>query len=76
MRSRISIRGCDRPSVRPSVTHELKPRESAVFDQDYYQYKRERILWSCVRPCSLQVENPNGLTSCGVGEFARGDWLI
>ena len=52
MRSRISIRGYVRPSVRPSVgrfvgpsvTHELKPCKSAVFDQNYYQCKRERIL--------------------------------
>ena len=52
MRSRISIRGCVRrsvrpsvgPSVRPSVTHELKSCKSAVFDQNYWQYERERIL--------------------------------
>ena len=31
------------PSVRPSVTHELKPCKSAV-DQNFYQYERERIL--------------------------------
>ena len=69
MRPRISIRGCVRPSVRPSVgrsvrpsvgpsvhpsvTHELKPCKSAVFDQKYYQYQRERILWPCIRPCSF-----------------------
>ena len=49
MRSRISIRGCVRPSVRrsvgpsvlPSVT---QPCKSVVFDQNYYQYQRERIL--------------------------------
>ena len=52
MRSRISIRGCVRPSVRRSVrppvcwsvTHELKSCKSAVFDQNYWQYERERIL--------------------------------
>ena len=56
MRSRISIKGYVRPSVRqsigrsicqlvhPSVTHELKPCKSAVFDYNYYQYQRERIL--------------------------------
>ena len=32
------------PSVRQSVTHELKPCKHAVFDQNYYQYERERIL--------------------------------
>ena len=32
-------------SVRPSITHELKPCKRAVFDQNYYQYERERILW-------------------------------
>ena len=32
------------PSVRPSVTHELKPWKSAVFDKNYYQYEREYIL--------------------------------
>ena len=41
------------PSVGRSVTHELKPRESAVFDQNYYQDERERILWPCIRPCSF-----------------------
>ena len=41
MRSRISIKGCVHPSVGPSVTHELKPCKS---DQNYYQYKQERIL--------------------------------
>ena len=59
MRRRISIRGCvrpsDRPSVRPSVTHELKPCKSAVFDQNYFQYQRERILWPCIRPCFLVI---------------------
>jgi len=40
------------PSVRPSVSHELKPCKSAVFDQNYCQYQRERILWPCIRPCS------------------------
>ena len=30
MRSRISIRGCIRPYVRPSMTHALKSSESAV----------------------------------------------
>ena len=60
MRSRVSIRACVRPSVRrsicrsgflsirwsvhPLVTHELKPCKSAVFDQNYYLYERERIL--------------------------------
>ena len=33
-----------RRSVRPSVTHELKSCKRAVFDQNYYQYERERIL--------------------------------
>ena len=56
MRSRISIRGYVRPSVgpssgRPSVTYELKPCKSAVFDQNYYQYQRQRIIWPCIRPC-------------------------
>ena len=37
-----------RPSVGPSVTHELKPCKSAVFDQNNYQYERERILWSYI----------------------------
>ena len=32
------------PLVRPSVTHELKPCKSAVYDQNYYQYGQERIL--------------------------------
>ena len=44
MRSRISIRGCVRPSACPLVTHELKPYQSAVFVQNYYQYERGRIL--------------------------------
>ena len=52
MRSRISIRGfvrpsvrrSVRPSVRRSVTHELEPCKSAIFDQNYCQYERERIL--------------------------------
>ena len=44
MRSRISIRGYVRPSIRPSVTHELIQCKSAVFDQNYYQYEREHIL--------------------------------
>ena len=44
MRSRISIRGCVRPSVRRSVTHKLKPYKEAVFDQNHYQYERGRIL--------------------------------
>jgi len=29
----------------------LKPCKNAVFDQNYYQYQRERILWPCIRPC-------------------------
>ena len=33
-----------RLSVRPSVTHELKSCKSAVFDQNYWQYERGRIL--------------------------------
>ena len=33
MRSRIPIKGYVRPSVRPSVTHELKPCKIAIFDQ-------------------------------------------
>ena len=53
MRSRISKRGYVRPSVHPSihplvrrsVTHKLKPCKSAVFDQNYYQYDRERVLY-------------------------------
>ena len=40
MRSCISIRGC----VCPSVTRELKPCKTAVFDQNYYQFEREGIL--------------------------------
>ena len=40
MRSSISIRGYAR--VHPFVTHELKPW--SVFNQNYYQYERERIL--------------------------------
>ena len=39
------------PYVRPSVTHEFKP--CTVFDQNYYQYQRECILWPCIRPCSI-----------------------
>ena len=34
-----------RPSVGPYVTHELKSSKSAVFDQNYYQYDRERVLY-------------------------------
>ena len=49
------MRGYARPSVHPSVhplvTHKLKPCKSAVFDQNYCQYQRERILWPCIRPC-------------------------
>ena len=44
MHSRISTRGCVRPSVRPSVTHELKPCKSAVFYQNYYHFNRKCIL--------------------------------
>ena len=59
MRSRIFIRGCVRPSVHQSVgpsvrrlvTHQLKPRKSAIFVRIYYQYERERIFWPCIRPC-------------------------
>ena len=50
---RRSVRPSVRPFVRPSVTHEFKPCISAVFDQNYYQYQRERILWPCIRPCSI-----------------------
>jgi len=50
-----SVRRSVRPSVRLSVTHELKPCKSAVFDQNYCQYERERILWPCIRPCSVAV---------------------
>ena len=32
------------PSVHPSVTQKIKPYKSAVFDQSYCQYERERIL--------------------------------
>ena len=46
-----------RPSVRPSmVTHELKPCKSAIFDQNYYQYERERILCLCIRPCLMDCD--------------------
>ena len=38
MRSCISIRGYVRPSIRPSVTHKLKPCKSAVFYQNYASY--------------------------------------
>ena len=33
-----------RPSLRPSVIHELKPCKSSIFDINYDQYERERIL--------------------------------
>ena len=33
-----------RLSIRRSVTHELRSCKNAVFDQNYWQYKRERIL--------------------------------
>ena len=33
-----------RRSVSPSITHELKPCKRTVFDQNYWQYERERIL--------------------------------
>ena len=39
-----SVRRFIRLSVRRLVTHGLKPCKSAVFDQNYYQYERERIL--------------------------------
>ena len=44
MSVRRSVRRSVRPSVRRSVTHELKSCKSAVFDQNYWQYERERIL--------------------------------
>ena len=55
----MSVRPSVCPSIRPpvsrlvrrSVTHELKPRKSAIFVRIYYQYERERILWPCIRPC-------------------------
>ena len=54
-----SVRPSVRLSVRPSVTHELKPCKS---DQNYFKHERERILWPCIRPCSLilwkQKEKP------------------
>ena len=53
MSVRPSVRLSVHPSVSPSVTHELKPCKSAVFDQSYYQYERERIL------CRV-----SGLVSC------------
>ena len=40
-----------RQSIRPLVTNELKQCKSAVFDQRYYQFERERILWPWIRPC-------------------------
>ena len=43
------VRPSFNPSVRQLVTNEFKPCKSAVFYQNYYQYKRERIL--CIRPC-------------------------
>ena len=68
MRSRISIRGCVRPSVRPSVGPSVRPSvrpsvghtrvetmQKCRFDQDYYQYEQERILWPCIRPCSFNI---------------------
>ena len=73
MRSRISIRGyvrpsiclSVRPSVGPSVTHELIPCKRAVFNQKYYQYKRERIfgrvsglVLSCVITYLQEVPSP------------------
>ena len=39
-----SVRPSVHPSVCLSVTHELKSSKSAIFDQNYYQYKRGRIL--------------------------------
>jgi len=41
---RRSVRPSVRPSVRRSVTHELKSCKSTVFDQNYWQYERGRIL--------------------------------
>ena len=52
------VRPSVRRSVRASVTHELKPCKSTVFDQNYYQYQRERILWPCIRPCLFENRAP------------------
>ena len=35
------------PSVSWSVTHKLKSCKSAVFDQNYWQSERERIICRC-----------------------------
>ena len=63
MRSRISIRGCvrpsvrrsDRPSVRPSVrwsvTHKLKSCKSAVFCPKLLIVRAWTHLMPCIRPC-------------------------
>ena len=40
----MPVRPSVSPSVRQSVTHELKPCKSAIFNQNYSQYERERIL--------------------------------
>ena len=50
MRSRISIRGSVRPSVRLSVRPSVRP---SVPPLALRKYERERILWPCVRPCSM-----------------------
>ena len=73
MRSRISTRGYVRPSVGPSVTHELKPCKKAVFDQKYFQYERERILCRVsglvmilprMRAVHVSLKNPIGSNQC------------
>ena len=44
-----------RRSVGPSVTHELKSCESAVFNQNYWQYERERILCRVYGLVKIQI---------------------
>ena len=68
MRSRISIRAYVRPSVRPlvrpSVTHELKQCKQAIFDQNYCQYKRERVLCRVSGLVTRQIRDQNDEVKC------------
>ena len=54
-----------RPSICSSVIHKLKPCKSAVFDQNYYQYERERILF---RVSGLVFSSQTFAFSCNVAK--------
>ena len=50
-----------RPSVGPWVTHELKPCQSAVFDQNYYQYEHLMAVYPALFPSLPEEEISVGM---------------